>query len=252
VARVDVVAGDSLLAFAANRMSVFTRDHRFVRASPYPANTVQHVHLPDGRMIVSARITSPDKIGLPLHLLSPLGEIVNSFGSEAPSVPAGSSNVSQMRALSPQPGRPDVIWAVHSTRYEIEQWSISGRLLLRMVRQAEWFEPWLRHEPGVVRPQVIQARVDSLRRMWVWALIPDSSGRGPVATVGSRPSLYAQFNARYDSVLEVIDLASGRLIAAHQTAEPGFTIVADDVMLSQRELASGHIVRDVWKVRIVR
>jgi hypothetical protein len=90
-------------------------------------------------------VPTADGVGLPLHFLDREGKVTRSFGSQTGAVRPGLGFATH-RAIAP--ARDVGIWAGHRTQYVIELWSADGVLKRQLVRQAEWFEPYLERPVG--------------------------------------------------------------------------------------------------------
>jgi hypothetical protein len=133
------VRGDTVLAFDAahKRLTVFGPSYEFVRTVSLPGR-IQRAVAFDGSLIVGhAVIPTVDRFGFPLHTFSSLdGRIVRSFAESERSILPGSDHV--LYRLVERAG-PETVWAARIDRYEIEEWSTSGRLLRRLVRSPSWY-----------------------------------------------------------------------------------------------------------------
>jgi hypothetical protein len=155
-------------------------------------------------------------------------------------------------------------WKAHGKSYEVSLVDREGRVLQRFARTVDWFPP---NEPirgalNAVRPP---ARISDLRvgpdgRVWVlirrahpdWRATAPASGPQLVPMRGSGAPSAASFNALFESVLEVLDPASGDLLAS--IVLPG----SYRRFVDARHLAEvvddddGHITVRVWKLELAR
>ena len=201
------------------------------------------LHLPHDVVFLSGKrsirqylIPTPEEIGMPLHLVDPEGNILSSFGAVNPTYRADRSyDGTRCIAKSSQ----DLVWSAYIQPYQIEYWSTAGDLQKTLVRQADWSAP--RGED--YGPWVIDIREDEDGNLWT--------------NVGVTSDLYDpdailsadQANEVIDSVIEVIDPWSGRLIASARN-DLVFGWWLDDMLYSFHEDEDFDVFIDIWRVRL--
>jgi hypothetical protein len=84
--------------------------------------------------VMNSTIPTPDRAGLPLHLISPEGQVIRSFGSISGAY-RSDIPLHDRRQLTPAGSR--AVWSAWALQYVIERWSEGGsleRTLQRRVR----------------------------------------------------------------------------------------------------------------------
>ncbi len=213
----------------------------------------------DGRIVVNASVTSVDAAGLPLHLLdAKTGLPSRSFGAVEAVYRHDFPRVLSRRVIFAD---DDHLWSVLPTRYVLERWNIrTARVEASLTRRSDSFKPhWL---PEIVAPNpstapapyIIGSGLDPSGRIWVYSLMPDPNWRralGPKRLMGGR-EIYpvTDIDRYYDTLVEIIDPASGRLVASHRV-DPALTAVAAYDHAAGMDHSSSAIDRGffvvVWK-----
>jgi len=151
-------------------------------------------------------------------------------------------------------GSPDpaTVWLGRTNQYQIEKWDTAGRHLLTLRRGVDWYPTW-----GVDPTQPIAERgpvlgaieEDAERRLWVFFIVPDPA-MSQTASIGGRvgiSALVAQTQGLLDTVVEVIDPSSGRLLASRRFADPVHSL-GGRYGYTMRESPSGYVFADVWEL----
>jgi hypothetical protein len=187
------------------------------------------------------------------HIFDRDGNVVRSFG--APETPRPGLRASTSFISNELDGR---FWSVVGKSYSLEEWSIDGRLLSRMRREASWLAPEIPISDGslgsVPTAFVSDLRVDRQGRLWIVVNVPSAtwrSGLGKVDTARGFSS-YPQrdFSRLYDTLIEVIDLKSRRLLVSTRAKGYFRWIVSDTHLASLREGEYGGPLVDLWEVQV--
>lgn len=128
---------DSIYAFDNGnaRLSVFSPELSFVRSAPLPTTFVQHgAILPSGNIVTNATVSSPEAIGLPLHVISPEGDLISSFGSDGAMAPGG---LGIQRRIATSSSLRGGLWSAHRTQYTIQLWDHDGNHRTTIFREAD-------------------------------------------------------------------------------------------------------------------
>ncbi len=205
---------DSLFVFdrLAMRMSVFGPDHAFGRSSPIDVEPAGYQPLiaswdPE-HFYITADMRTAELIGWPVHRVNRMGSRVCSFGSTTGDYsPSDSRGGTRILADT---GESGTLWSGVREEYVIERVSPCGRGALEIIRRdADWFPSpeYVDTDHGERKPPPLVANLlQDHDRLWVLAWVPDpkwkEAGAGPEDKY-----------RRYDSVIEVIDLREGRVIA---------------------------------------
>jgi hypothetical protein len=207
--------GDSLFVYdnVHGRETVYSFEGAFHRSHPIERTLWRALPLGDGYTIVNA--VSPD--GPPLRLMFE-GEPAIAIPDSTP--PPDTSNRALLRrALAA--GSGGTFWSASQTRYRLDQRDLSGNLVTRLDRDAEWFSP---HEQvGGIRPD---KRPEPL--LWdlhfspdghLWVLLHVADDRWAEQFDAERPadmSFNGNFHGYLDSIVEVIDVQEGRFVGSRR------------------------------------
>ena len=162
----------------------------------------------DSVLLTAAHGPTPERIGIPYHLLHVDGTILESFGPE----------------ISLAPGAEDIGWryirlidrnrflVAHRRSYRIEWWE--ERSATRVwIREADWFEGQVTiHGTRTARASLEGIHLDG-RHLWTLSAVanPDYESPPPETRIMVTPEYD---NAVADYVVEVIDLAANEVIAS--------------------------------------
>jgi hypothetical protein len=209
--------------------------------------------LPDGQRLVNAQIRTPERIGLPLHLVDSTGEIVRSFGALDTRI-TRKTPYADVRVMALAPN--EQVWTAYENKYVLELWSLSGSMRERLVREASWFHPGrVNWDPAVDPPPAVICglRVDAHGLLWVLSMIPDhhwQRGHERVALGGGRYGYRITNPAGlYDSVLEVIDPATGQLLQSRRFDQAFAALQPDGLLIGARQDDDGYEFLDVWRIQ---
>jgi len=223
VSGVHVDAGDSLhvLDWGTSRHTVFGPDFRLIRSNPIGLQPqMSWLMLPDGRTVVNLTIRSPEKLGLPLHLLDADGTLLRSFGSDSKGAYRPDFPGMGERALAPHRGT--LVWAAHQSAYAIDLVDVnSGEIVKRLIREASWLpasapQRTSMRPPAEIPPPSTLAAIheDAEGLLWVLISVADSRWKSAVQARDAR-HLTITDPVRYtDHIIDVIDPARGRVVAS--------------------------------------
>lgn len=184
----------------------------------------------DGTFILSGMVPTRDLVGIPLHLYTPEGTYKTSATS-GPAVVAGSQQLGLDLTVVRSLKYPKSFWTTNGFRPLVQRWSTDGVLEEEIFLERSWFP-----EPSEVRayvnsdkppqPRLVTMSEDAAGRLWLAYWIPNPAWKSAVheSTPHEReqierlPQFYLTNADDYlDSVIEVIDLKTMRLLA--QTRE---------------------------------
>jgi hypothetical protein len=254
IATVHHTEADTLHVFdeSSRRYTVFSPAYEYVRSSPLEiAPYTQVVLLGHDRIVFASPVRTPDRAGLPLHLLSPSGRVIRSFGSVTGalnrSVPYTDERVIAKAG-------PNAVWSGYRNRYTIELWRIDDRgdrLIQVVERQADWFPPEPKpqrtlDDPPAPRLQAIQFDDDG--HLLVIILVPDEAWEKAVTDGPTHPTV-SSFESYYDSIIEMLDPSTGKLLASTRSRHV-FQGFVDDGMVSAVFTDQQDVpYLGVWRVR---
>lgn len=209
--------------------------------------------LPGGGAVGTGTVATRDNVGFPLHLLAPDGAVVRSFGADlAEDVPGQSMDLRKL-ALAGQ----GAVWAGHLTGYRMERWSLEGVRQAALVREVPWFPSYtdMRWRPGQAPHPILMAlRQDAAGRLWTVVRVADERWRDARPLVAdtalARRNPAAQYDPEelYDTMVEVMDPACGRVLLSRRF--PGLIagFLDDGRMISWSDRPGGHPRLTVWRV----
>jgi hypothetical protein len=217
-----------------SRVNIFDIDAKFLRSMPLPPqffpSTGKALVLDDRTLVVSSMRTTRSSVGFPVHAYRPGRDSVVSFGTLVPIFRQDAPGSSQLRQIAASRGGK--VWSALRSTYSLELWNAaSGRQERVLRRDVAWFPP----DPvprsivatAPAQPAVVDIREDREGRLWVLLHVPDPRWRsafgeevpvpGPPQIARGRTFRPLASPDRYvDSVIEVIDGATGRLLHSHR------------------------------------
>jgi len=184
------------------------------------------VLLSDTRMLFATPGTGRDTAGYPLHLISletPGGGLVRSFGSDGLLVP----NRGGRRRIGS--AGVDAVWSVDpdSPVQRFERWTVDGDLTTVLIKEKggwldkeyDWarseFRDILREHPTfpLASPSTSALHEDEDGLLWVLTLTADSDLKSLLAQQPPGGLIIGPVNRIQDTVVEVIDISSGVVLA---------------------------------------
>lgn len=258
VNEVRVGARDSLYLFdnANARMTVLATDLTVARTArmPVAVRPTEVVITSDGIIIAADRVSTPDRVGLPLHVVDQSGTLLRSFGSDD-TTRYVAMPFAMSRALALD--RQGLVWAALRTSYRLVLWDLEGSQRIELSGNASWFRPWATDAPlkpdAPPLPWIQAIQVDHQGHIWVLcrvasedfarSLVPEDTPRGRFYRI-------ADYARAFDTVIEVIDPTERRLIASARFDAYLTNFVEPGTALGFRESAIGVPALDLWEVRL--
>lgn len=169
--------------------------------------------LADSVIVLNGVDPRPDAVGPLLHVVTPSG-VSARFGAD----PEGfrfDQEFGMGRRLARSPGG---FWVARTTRYLIEEYTPSGERRRVVEREVDWFRPHLTAPtppgPDGPTPFIVDVQEEG-GLLWVlvavadrdWSRAAAQTIEGPALGVGNR-------NGFFDTVIEVLDPGSGRVVAS--------------------------------------
>jgi hypothetical protein len=240
-------------------MLIFTAEHRYVRTVPLAARPSSPRVLPNGNLVVSAMLPTPELIGVPFHLLDYTGSVIRSFGFQR-AVPRpdsgrgavmqfwlGADNTSVWIATRYAPG---------TRQYGIQQLRFDGTAGAGL---RVYNVPWL-SSAGIRRlDTVVQGRLMSIALSPATATFAgiDSAGHfwfnGSVWPDDYSPqSVAAGARVTPSNRLEVIDLASRELLVSQEFPHVVQFLPGSSLAYSTTTSASGVHTYHIWRLALRR
>jgi len=152
-------------------------------------------------------------------------------------------------------------WSSRVDRYELTRWSIDGKATHRVRRNVKWF-PAVETRTAFVRgeypnAELLGAQEDSHGLLWTFIRVTSPAwreGLGPPRVSRSpngRPSYqYFDEGKLFDTMIEVIDLKTGKLVAS--TRQPGYFAypLGNDLVGSYGQNENGEPIITVWELKV--
>lgn len=239
-----------------SRLTVFSSHHEMARTAPLPFRTdyPRAHYLPGNALLVSANVRTPDLVGLPLHRITTSGDHELSFGSLDPVYRPDFPQLLRRRVTRPRHG---AIWSAYPTQYVLERWTMSGRLMERLIVEAGWFEPYMQmryptpDQPPLPNMQSIYR--DEEGRIWCALVVPDedwADGLGePRVSEGQRYYEVENLAGVHDTRIDVIHPLTRQVLASLVLDGYPIQFVADGKLITYRE-ARGVPLVDIWRLRM--
>ena len=226
----DVVptGGGGVLVNDGPRLAILTRTGQPLRSAPLPpgVGTFNIAALPDARFVVNnQRATGVARLILldaALALVRPLGRALTQSAPDREAL--------MMVLAVADSGTVVAVQALYA--FSIEVWDTTGVLRRRFIRNPDWFRPYdlaerLRRGPrSPPLPAINSAYYAGDGLLWITGVVADRRWRPPSpvggpgesgARTGVRGQRFGESDAasptsQYDTILEVLDLANGRLV----------------------------------------
>ena len=195
------------------RWSVFDPDFLYRRINQGRMRIVDHqrtLFVPSGEAI-----TAFSWPGLPRteHVFEVVsrhdGEMVRSFGLPGP------EETNPRRLLSP--GTDSTFWSIPEHRYRAEEWTVQGKRLRVVERNADWFR---RDDDSVwdsTKDTYLPSEIKGIHfdresgLLWTLVLVPDLKASDYDPSRGYRSD---QFRSFFDLVVEVLDVGRSKVLAS--------------------------------------
>ncbi len=198
----------------------------------------------DSELLVTADIRTPALAGAQFHILDRNGQISRSFGGRSGNIdlrtPPQRWHVSPIVEES--------FWTVPYDRYVLEQWSTKGSLLQRIERQVDWFPVSSGRGRGSPPAAVlVDVWVDGAGLIWTISAVPLPGAVPPPVRREGRVDLRQAPVRRFDTIVEVLDPASSRVLMSRRVPVQHLGFVGPGVTYSVKEGADGRRAVEVWR-----
>lgn len=225
---------------------------------PMPVELLYPVFFQTGVFVANGSIATDASVGHPLHVFDANGALRRSFGEVAGQNTLPGFYYRRMRAL----GRAgaNTFWACLPNRYEVQLWSIEGKMLRTLRSTPSWFTPWERdptQQADVARPlsHLKAVHQDSAGLLWLMFQVPDAHWQ-PSRTAGtSAGRVGADSHAHidetaipllskgkyYDTIIEVVEPTTGALVASQRFDQLFHPFLADGSVSRYEANAGGQL-----------
>ncbi|WP_419942699.1 hypothetical protein [Candidatus Palauibacter sp.] len=210
----------------------------------------------DSAYVVNGPVPTPENIGYALHLFDASGAVVRSFDELPGGYGTPDSGIAIYRRLAV--ARDGGLWSAYRGEYRIDLWDPpTGTRLRTLVRPAEWFpahaEPGSNDPERPALPTILDIVEDAAGRLWVLlSIASDRWAEGFEETPeGAHPELdeylHVDFDISYDTMVEVIDPARGRLLAT-TTVDQNLHVLRGGRAVSSEEGEFGLPTIQLWQL----
>jgi hypothetical protein len=237
-----------------NRVTYASQTGEVHRIVPTPPAS-SYLPLSSGRIAFSRNVPTEDAFGYPLHIADSSGA-VQSFTAEPDRRILPGEGMQLEWRLGAAPA-PDDFWSYSWTEYKLAKWSAAGKRKPTQVLTGE--RAWLADDfrPGGRMAQyrwvtyLAAVREDSMRRLWILAHVvsEDWEEHLPTGNPGRVPTPEG-FNRLRNTIVEVVDLQTGRLIVRDEIDPMVIGFVDEEHVYGLQEDAAGIISIVVWRMRI--
>lgn len=227
------------------RLSILEADGTFLNSAHFPHDILLAHPLSDSLLLVNGTVRTPERIGIPFHLVHIDGTILESFGPEASLLPGAEEPGYRHIAVIDE--RQFLSTATSGRPYRIELWD--GRTLRTVwTRATKWFPD----ESPPRRSREIRPWVGGLHRdgsrLWTIVGVPDPAYTP--APPGTRVIVDSQYrDSRWDTVVELIDLRLGEVVASQRFDQHILRLLWDGTAL---RLGADDLGVPLWQILALR
>ncbi|MEW5915533.1 MAG: hypothetical protein AB1762_03975 [Gemmatimonadota bacterium] len=249
---------DTLLVFDPHvgRVTVVDPHLKYVRsvADRRLARAPWGITLPDGRVVTSGALRTGDGIGQPLHLYDDSLRYLKSFGALPERVHRPSDDAKLVRVFG---AAPDGFWVAHADEYVMEKWSAQLTRTEVLQREAPWFVATSATEDDPPRPKPLVLSVQQYGDyLWTLVAVPDRDWKralGKRFEVQGRPRyVIDDANDYYDSIIEVVDLRTRRVVNSQRFDELFVGIFGHQLTGGEVTDKDGSPSFTIWQLRLDR
>ena len=246
--RVAVGSGDSLYVVDDGnaRIQVVSAAGEYARVFPTKDRYRSFTLLPDDRLLLFRSPSSRENTLY--HGFDRDGREVISFG--APQQPDSALELENGLVSTAPRGR---FWTASHWSYDLQRWSGPDTLDLTVTRKVDWFpSPSLFSADVYVNipppPMLLHAWEDNSGKLWTYTAVADPSWK---PGMGMRVTPEWQ-EKTFDTVIEVIDLGTGRLLATHRYPSRLAPLCSSPLMYTVVELPDGDLRVKVIEPRLIQ
>jgi hypothetical protein len=238
--------GNKRVTYASSRGDVY-------RILPVPPAS-SYKPLPDGMIAFSRNVRTRDQFAYPIHVIDAAGAIKSLTSQPNRSILPGEGKVLEWRlGHARTTGR---FWAYSWTEYKLAEWSANGELVGSIVADPAWLRADFRRGGSMAKyrwPTYFAGlREDAQGRIWLLAHVVSENWEVflPAENPMKVPTPNG-FNGLRNTMLEIIERSTGRLIVRDEVDPMIIGFVDDRHVYSLIEDANGAISIQIWELRII-
>ena len=250
--------GDSLLVWDGRlqRTAVYSPSLEFVRDYRFPFPPMYAFE--DGSILVNENIPDPDHIGYPLHVLTPDGEFLRSFGQDPPEFRAD-RGATHHRALAVT--GEGQMWTSPGHRLEVELWDPRTGERIREL-PTEWPEFRMDEsggrevDPRRYRPSTLVTGLIHEPEGVLWVVLraaaPDwEADYGPDESIPRRGITSDERERFYEWVVLAVDDVSGEILGEARFPHSLRVLAPSDFLMSDARVVGEHVEVEIWEPVLV-
>ncbi len=244
---------DTIHVFEGARHSVMAPDlSETVRIDVLPLSP-QFLAYVDGSLFVTSVPQFRPRLRGPVYQID-ANEVVASFGRDLSPIVHPTQRVHLVAGT-----KYGKVITAPIYQYRWDYWNEDGQVTRAFLRDAEWFPPWTdfnSHNMRAVRPRPRLNAMweDQAGRLWTVVLVADEEwsatererqGERPVPARGDY-----DYDRIFDSIIEVIDPDSRRVIARTRFDVVINGVTNQNVLYGKTQHDDGHILIRLWRARL--
>jgi hypothetical protein len=199
--------------------------------------------------IAAQQVLTPERVGLPIHLIDFAGGVLNSFGANQDEMFRADNPMAGARVVAEGPHGS--VWSARPDRYVIERWDpLTGARLQQLVVDADWFAESTDSSSGPQsRPKpLIEGLWEHDGYLWALHRVPDANWERATPFTAEQPFDLEQYNGMFDWVLEAIDPGTGNVLAHRRFQSVLWKSMQSPLIVSEaRPAAEGSRRVSVWR-----
>lgn len=240
---------------ALARYTKLSPQHEILQTVRLPGRVRDFDILGAGRIVVQSDLGSPECFGVPLQVIglnAEDGPVLRCFGADSGPVRRDRPH-NRMRAVAASE-RGEGVWSARVNRYELAYFDSLGTQQLRITRHAPWFPGWDAEPPGAYKsvpppPRIWGLAITPGGYLAIFALVPDSTW-SPPTSARETPLSAASVDQYFDTVIEVLDPADGRMLGHLRHDIPLRPVHGTQLAYGIRVEPSGNERMDVYRLNI--
>ena len=259
ISRIAVSSEDTLYVYdnMLHRFNLYALNGLFIRSFHFPVIPQFMCTLEDGQIAVSAPIYTDSRASYQYHILDRWGKTRRSFEEVEARSPQASW--STLKPIAWSLSSESLLWSSEFRTYEVSLRDQRGRKVLILQRDVPWFKAWTERSPGTPHStppeSIIKGMIDlGSDRLLTLSSVADSNWK-PVnserdATGHERFLPLEVMDTLYDSIIELIDIADGQVLASQRFEFMISDLVGRNRIYRARELDDGSSIREIYRINL--